>query len=101
MSDAAKATPVPDWGRPGARCTMSIEPAVAMRATAFDWDYEVQVALPASYRVMPEKRYPVVWLTDGPFLLHLDCWLTQCSGHRRSGAGDDHRRCWLHQRCGG
>ncbi len=50
---------------------MSIEPAVAVRTAAFDWDYEVQVALPASYGVMPDKAYPVLWLTDGPFLLHL------------------------------
>ena len=50
---------------------MSIEPAVTMRAAAFDWDYEIQVALPASYRAMPGKRYPVLWVTDGPFLLHL------------------------------
>ncbi|MES2046203.1 MAG: alpha/beta hydrolase-fold protein [Pseudomonadota bacterium] len=42
-----------------------------MRTAAFDWDYEVQVALPASYGVMPDKAYPVLWLTDGPFLLHL------------------------------
>ena len=62
---------MPDWAQPGARCTMSIEPAIAMRTAAFDWDYEVQVALPASYGVMPDKRYPVLWLTDGPFLLHL------------------------------
>jgi uncharacterized protein len=62
---------VPDWQRPGARCTMSIEPPIAMYAAAFDWCYEVQVALPASYGVMPIKRYPVLWLTDGPFLLHL------------------------------
>lgn len=50
---------------------MSIEPALAMRTVAFDWDYEVQVALPASYGVMPDKAYPVLWLTDGPFLLPL------------------------------
>ncbi|WP_150462097.1 alpha/beta hydrolase [Nesterenkonia ebinurensis] len=47
---------------------MSIEPAVAMRVAAFDWDYEVQVALPASYEVMPDQRYPVLWLTDGPLM---------------------------------
>jgi len=62
---------VPDWQRPGARCTMSIEPPIAMYAAAFGWNYEVQVALPASYGVMPDKRYPILWLTDGPFLLHL------------------------------
>ncbi len=42
-----------------------------MRTAAFDWDYEVQVALPASYGVQPDKRYPVLWLTDGPLMLHL------------------------------
>jgi predicted alpha/beta superfamily hydrolase len=61
----------PDWQRPGARCTMSIEPPVTMNTAAFEWTYEVQVALPASYGVMPGKTYPVLWLTDGPFLLHL------------------------------
>lgn len=71
MSEAETATSVPDWAQPGARCSMSIEPAVAMRAAAFAWDYEIQVALPASYRAMPGKRYPVLWVTDGPFLLHL------------------------------
>lgn len=63
--------PVPDWQRPGARCTMSIEPPSTVRPAAFDWDYEIQVALPASYGVMPSKSYPVLWLTDGPFLFHL------------------------------
>lgn len=50
---------------------MSIEPAIAMRSTEFDWDYEVQVALPASYGANPGKYYPVLWLTDGPQLFHL------------------------------
>jgi predicted alpha/beta superfamily hydrolase len=62
---------IPDWQRPGARCTMSIEPAISMRTAAFDWDYEVQVALPASYGVTEGKLYPVLWLTDGPLLLPL------------------------------
>lgn len=71
MSDETKTSSVPDWQRPGARCTMSIEPAVTMRAPAFDWDHEIQVALPASYGAAPDKHYPVLWLTDGPFLLPL------------------------------
>lgn len=73
MSEQATQTspPMPDWAQPGARYTMSIEPAFARRTAAFDWDYEVQVALPASYGVMPDKRYPVLWLTDGPLLIHL------------------------------
>ena len=71
MSEEVKQAPVPDWAQPGARCTMSIEPARAMRTAAFDWDYEIQVALPASYGVRPDRRYPVLWLTDGPLLFHL------------------------------
>jgi predicted alpha/beta superfamily hydrolase len=71
MSEKVTEKPIPDWAKPGARYTISIEPAVAMRAAAFDWDYEVQVALPASYGVMPDKHYPVLWLTDGPLLFHL------------------------------
>jgi predicted alpha/beta superfamily hydrolase len=71
MSDRPTATPTPDWARPGARYTMSIEPPVAVRAAAFGWDYEVQVALPASYGVRPDKHYPVLWLTDGPMIFPL------------------------------
>jgi predicted alpha/beta superfamily hydrolase len=73
MSEEATKSPpsLPDWMQPGSRCTMSIEPAVTMRTAAFDWDYEVQVALPASYGVMPDKHYPVLWLTDGPMMFHL------------------------------
>lgn len=42
-----------------------------MRTAAFEWDYEVQVALPASYAVTPDKHYPVLWVTDGPLLFPL------------------------------
>jgi uncharacterized protein len=69
MNEEATVTPTADT--PIARYTMSIEPAVSMRTAAFDWDYEVQVALPASYGIQPDKRYPVLWLTDGPLMLHL------------------------------
>jgi predicted alpha/beta superfamily hydrolase len=62
---------VPDWARPGSRYTMSIEPPVAMRTAAFDWDYDIQVALPASYGITPDRHYPVLWLTDGPLMFHL------------------------------
>ena len=71
MSEEKTAPPIADWMQPGARYTMSIEPAIAMRTAAFDWDYEIQVALPASYGVTPDKRYPVLWLTDGPLMFHL------------------------------
>jgi hypothetical protein len=73
MSEDVTAPPMqlPDWALPGARYTMSIEPAIQVRTAAFDWDYEVQVALPASYGVKPDKRYPVLWVTDGPLMLYL------------------------------
>jgi predicted alpha/beta superfamily hydrolase len=67
----APAPAMPDWALPGARYTMSMEPAAAMRTAKFDWDYEIQVALPASYGAKPDKRYPVLWLTDGPLMVHL------------------------------
>jgi len=50
---------------------MSIESPTVVRGTKFDWDHEIQVALPAHYGVTPERRYPVLWLTDGPMLFHL------------------------------
>lgn len=71
MSEENAPRSVPDWQRPGARCTMAIEPPLTVRTEAFEWDYEVQVALPASYDAVPDRLYPVLWLTDGSFLLHL------------------------------
>jgi uncharacterized protein len=56
---------------PIAHSTMTMEPATVMRAAGFDWDHEVQVALPPSYGSDPERAYPVLWLIDGPQLLHL------------------------------
>jgi predicted alpha/beta superfamily hydrolase len=35
-----------------------------LRGKGFDWDHEIQVALPASYR-KSDKAYPVLWVTDG------------------------------------
>jgi predicted alpha/beta superfamily hydrolase len=61
----------PDWAMPGARYTMSVEPAVTMRTAAFDWDYDVLVALPASYGITADRPYPVLWLIDGPLMFNL------------------------------
>jgi uncharacterized protein len=65
------AGPVANWMRPDARCSTSIEPAIALRSPAFEWDDEVRVALPASYGVTQDRHYPVLWLTDGSMLFHL------------------------------
>jgi uncharacterized protein len=42
-----------------------------VKAPGFDWDYEVQIALPRSYAYRPDKRYPVLWLTDGSVSFNL------------------------------
>ena len=42
----------------GARYTMSIEPPITMRAKGFDYDHQIQVALPATYNAQPEKKIP-------------------------------------------
>ena len=55
----------------GARYTMSFEPPITMRGKGFDYDHQIQVALPGTYDVQPDKKYPVLWLTDGPGMIHL------------------------------
>ena len=42
-----------------------LEPSRIMRAQGFDYDHEIQVALPPSYDTDPDATYPVLWLTDG------------------------------------
>lgn len=44
---------------------MSWEPPTHARAEGYDYDHEVLVALPPSYHVSPDRRYPVVWSMDG------------------------------------
>ena len=64
--------------RPGARHCMSIEPPFRVRHPAFEWDHEVQVALPAAYAVSEGATYPVLWLTDGAAFLHLTVGILNC-----------------------
>jgi predicted alpha/beta superfamily hydrolase len=71
MTKEAAHRPTPDYMKPGARYTMSIEPTRTVRTAAFDWDYDVEVALPPSYRVAPDKHYPVLWVTDGNWMFQL------------------------------
>jgi len=47
---------------------MLIEPSHRARFEGAPWDYEVRVALPASYDPTGERRYPVLWVTDGSML---------------------------------
>lgn len=65
------ASPTPPQLTPGARICMSILPPGQFEAPGFDWTYEVQVAVPATYDVLPEKQYPVLWVTDGPSYIPL------------------------------
>ena len=44
---------------------MSWEEPACARADGYDYDHEVLVALPPSYHVSPERRYPVLWSMDG------------------------------------
>ena len=56
---------------PVARYMMSIEDPMTMKSKDFDWDHQILVALPATYEALPEKSYPVLWLTDGPTSFNL------------------------------
>jgi predicted alpha/beta superfamily hydrolase len=40
-----------------------LEPPRTMRTEGIEWEYELRVALPASY-AHTDKRYPVLWITD-------------------------------------
>lgn len=71
MTAEAMNRSMPDYMKPGARYTMSIEPARTMRTKAFHWEHEIAVALPASYHVTPERQYPVLWVTDGEWMFQL------------------------------
>ncbi len=56
---------------PVAPYAMSREPSLSVRADGYDYDHEVLIALPASYHVSPERRYPVLWAMDGAMLFDL------------------------------
>jgi predicted alpha/beta superfamily hydrolase len=43
---------------------VTIEPSRRIRAKGFNWDHEIQIALPPSY-FKNNKAYPVLWVMDG------------------------------------
>jgi predicted alpha/beta superfamily hydrolase len=51
--------------------TLTIVQPRLIRTVAFDWDFEIQVALPSTYGSKPDKHYPVLWLTDGNYSFYL------------------------------
>lgn len=62
-SDRQKPSAPKTWrGPPG----VLIEPTRRMRGEGFDWDHEIQIALPVSY-TQANKTYPVLRVTDGSY----------------------------------
>jgi len=53
---------------PGARANMEVLETRRVRSQAFDYEHAVTIALPASYRAQPERRYPVLWVLDDPLM---------------------------------
>lgn len=53
---------------PGARANMEVLETRRIRGKAFAYDHAVTIALPASYRVQPDRAYPVLWVLDDPLL---------------------------------
>jgi predicted alpha/beta superfamily hydrolase len=53
---------------PGARANMDLLPAERFQSKKFDYPHELTIALPASYAAQPNRRYPVLWVLDGPLI---------------------------------
>jgi predicted alpha/beta superfamily hydrolase len=51
---------------PGARANMTILSPRNFKAEAIPYAHQVTVALPASYAVEAERKYPVLWVLDAP-----------------------------------
>lgn len=56
---------------PGARANMELLAPERVRSKAFAYDHAVTIALPASYRQQPERRYPVLWVLDDPLMTRM------------------------------
>jgi uncharacterized protein len=56
---------------PGSRYALEVMPPRRIDAPGFDYPFQIDIALPASYRVNPDCHYPVLWLTDGPAMMPL------------------------------
>lgn len=52
----------------GARANMDLLPPRAFQSQRFDYAHDLTIALPASYAVQPDRRYPVLWVLDGPLM---------------------------------
>ena len=55
----------------GARANMDLLRPVEFRSASFDYAHELTIALPASYAAQPKRRYPVLWVLDGPLMTRI------------------------------
>lgn len=53
---------------PDARANMDLLPTERFQSKKFDYAHELTIALPASYAAQPNRRYPVLWVLDGPLI---------------------------------
>jgi len=49
----------------------SVAESWEMKGKGLPWAHQINVVLPASYDVLENKNYPVLWLTDGDAFLHM------------------------------
>jgi predicted alpha/beta superfamily hydrolase len=54
---------------PGARANMDVLAPFEFRSSSFPHAHQVTVALPATYAVQPDRRYPVLWVPDAPLVM--------------------------------
>lgn len=52
----------------GARANMDLLAPQPFQSERFDYPHELTIALPASYSAQPNRRYPVLWVLDGPLM---------------------------------
>lgn len=55
----------------GARANMQVLETRRVRVEGFDYDHAVTIALPASYGVQPDRRYPVLWVLDDALMTRM------------------------------
>ncbi len=53
---------------PGARANMEVLETRSVQSDQFDYPHAVTIALPASYRVQPDRAYAVLWVLDDPLM---------------------------------
>ena len=58
-------------GVKGARVNMEMQEPFPSRGSKMPFEHEITVYLPASYASMPDRHYPVLWVTDSPMMLRM------------------------------